>query len=193
MPELRYLLVKATAEQLPLARETAGLVLMTPPYFGARQVPRRECNTTDLTAYTTFLGRALDEAARVAKCGGYILFHTNLRPVRNEGNIPVVRFEVFRRIGRGDDCTIEAAGHREVRVRLAQVEGVRWQGLPVRVYEILIRRYSRRAEIVTHVFSGTGNSALAALRLGRIPVLVDLHHHRIVQRRVRRHVRQLRA
>jgi hypothetical protein len=193
MAGLRYLLVKATAEHLPLAGETTGLVLMTPPYFGTRRVPRRECNTTDLAAYTTLLGRALDEAARIAKPGGYILFHSNLRSERSAGNIPVVRFDVFRRIGRGADCTIEAAGHREVRVHLEQVEGVKWQGLPVRTYEMLLRRYSRPGEIVTHVFSGTGNSALAALTLRRIPVLVDLHHHRIVRRRIHRHVRQLRA
>jgi hypothetical protein len=186
------LLLKANAEGLPVADRTAGLVLVTPPYFGARRVPRRECNTLDLDAYTRFLSRALDEAARIARPGAFILFHTDRLPMRRAGNIPRVRFEVFRR-SRGAGYAMREAGQWEVAVHLARVDGVKWLGLPVHIYEMLLRKYSRPGEIVVHVFSGTGNSALAAFPLGRIPVLVDLHHHRVVRRRIERRLQTLGA
>lgn len=188
----RYLLLKATAEKLPVADGMAGLVLVTPPYFGARRVPRGECNTFDLDTYASFLGRSLDEAARIARPGAYILFHTDRLPMQRIANVPRVRFEVFRK-SRSSGCVMREAGQWEVAVHLARVDGVKWLGLPVRIYEMLLRKYSRPGEIVVHVFSGTGNSALAAFPLGRIPVLVDLHHHRVVRRRLERRLQMLGA
>lgn len=181
----QYLLLKANAATLPVADGVAGLVFVTPPYFGAGRVPRRECNTVDLDAYSGFLGRVLDEAARIARPGAYILFHTDRLPMRRAGNIPRVRFEVFRR-SKSTGCAMREAGRWEVAMHLARVDGVKWLGLPVHAYEMLLRKYSRPGEIMVHVFSGTGNSALAAFALGRIPVLVDLHHHRVVRRRLER-------
>lgn len=189
LPEPSYFLLKASAEHLPLLESVAGLVLMTPPYLGAGRVPQRECCTRDLAAYAKFLGHTLDEAARIAKPGGYILFHTNLLPVRRTGGIPRVRFQVFRRLTRGTGCRIRQVGEWETAVRLARIRGTKWLGLPVHTYERLIRKYSRAGEMVVHVFSGTGNSALAAVASGCFPVLIDLHHHRFVRQRLNRRLR----
>ena len=187
-----YFLLRASAEHLPLLENVAGLVLMTPPYLGAGRVPQRECCTRDPAAYTMFLGHALDGAARIVEPGGYILFHTNLLPVRRGGGIPRVRFQVFRRLTRGTGCRIRQVDQWETAVRLARIRGTKWLGLPVHTYESLIRRYSRPGEMVVHVFSGTGNSALAALASGCFPVLIDLHHHRFVRRRLNRRLRHRR-
>ncbi|MGH9594109.1 MAG: hypothetical protein ACRD5L_13540, partial [Bryobacteraceae bacterium] len=155
---------------------------------GAARISQEDCNTRDAAGYLLFLDRVLAEARRIRKPGGVILIHTGRMPMKWKGRLPRIRFQLV-------GANIAAARNLRARsgplfsTRFARVPGIRWVGLPVWVYHALIRKYSRRGDCVAHIFSGTGNCGLAALAEGRVPILVDLHHHLAVQRRLRRAAR----
>jgi DNA modification methylase len=54
------------------------------------------------------------------------------------------------------------------------------------VYRALLEQYSKPEQIVTHVFSGSGNGGIAAVLLNRKAILIVLHYHREVVKRLRR-------
>ena len=181
-----YFLLKARAEQLPLRDRSVRLVIATPPYFGALGVAQRDCPTRDAGEYENFLGRVLDEAARVVVPGGCVVLHTTRSPVRKRRGVARIVFEVLRRPARGvRHGELRRVARATFSARYVRLAGIDWAALPVWVYQRLVRRYSRRGDFVAHVFSGSGNGALAALALKRTPVLVDLHYHRLVGRRLR--------
>jgi DNA modification methylase len=76
--------------------------------------------------------------------------------------------------------------------RYTWVGNLPWAALPLWLYREIVRRHSRPGDIVVHLFSGSGNGGLAALGLFRRPVLIDLHYHREVKRRLKKSLRRFR-
>jgi len=188
-----YLLLKANADQLPLRANSVSLVIATPPYLGERRTRKNQYCTSDAQEYERWLRRSLAEATRIVKPGGTILLH-NRRPRRRTARGErLVEFDVLQKALRGGGRAPKQLRTETFVTRFADVVEFSWWALPVRLYRTLIGRYSLPGETLAHIFSGSGNSGLAALELSRSPVLVDLHHHRQVQRRLRKKMRSRRA
>jgi hypothetical protein len=102
-------------------------------------------------------------------------------------------FHVLKKSARGSRQIVTWVTAEKFSARFVRVKGINWYGLPVWLYETLINRYSRPGARVVHTFSGTGNSAIAALRLWRSPILIDLNHHRQVQSRLNKLLRRHRG
>ena len=181
-----YLLLKCRAEKVPLRDNSVRLVLATPPYLGALGVSQEECPTKNSRRYDAFLASFLQEAGRILKPGGHILLHTNLPPVKRENGALRILFQILRKSNSGSVRRAARVGTIEFTTSFVWVRGICWAALPVWLYRDLVRRYSEPGEIVAHLFSGSGNGALAALTLSRKPVLVDLHYHRTVRKRLDR-------
>jgi hypothetical protein len=185
-----YLLLKCRAEQIPLRSGSVSLVITTPPYYGTRGRPQKDCCTKDPKLYGAFLARLLGEAARIIRPGGHILVHTGGLHIRSVRGVSRFEFQVLRkrlRLGRQTTRWLKA---ERFSTRVARVKGFNWGAFPVWVYRMLIGRYSVPGARVVHACSGSGNSAIAALALSRLPILLDLHHHRQVQRRLNRLLRR---
>jgi DNA modification methylase len=187
-----YLLLRGSGEQIPLLEESVGLVIATPPYLGASRVSQKECCTRNAEQYDAFLFRILEEAARIIKPEGHILLHTNLPPVKRVKGVPHIEFKVFRRQVRGGNHGLKWVRSEGFATQYVRVTGINWTALPIWLYRSLIRRYSKPGEIIAHIFSGSGNSAIAAMELLRVPILLDLHYHRQVQRRLNKRLRRRR-
>jgi DNA modification methylase len=183
-----FLLLKASADRLPLAQNSASLVIATPPYLGARALRRHEYGARHASEYDQLMAKMFSEAARVLKPGGYILLHTNYPAVFRPRRERAVIFTVHRK-GGGVRQRLRAREPVAFPTRHVYLKGFSWPALPVWVYRSLVEEYSRRGDLIVHVFSGSGNGGVAALQLGRKAALVDLHYHRWVQRRLRRSVR----
>ena len=179
-----YLLLRCRAEQIALRDRSAELVIATPPYHGTRGVPRKDCCPCDPRSFGAFLARCLGEAMRIVKPGGYVLIHTRKTPLNSTRGLHRVVFQVLKKSAVETRQTIDWLKVEKFRVHFVRVKGVNWYGFPVSFYQILVRRYSRPGARVVHIFSGTGNSAIAALNLSRFPILIDLNHHQQVQRRL---------
>ena len=188
-----YLLIRGRAQSIPLLDRAIDLVIATPPYRGARCVSQKDCCTKDGEKYDALLCRFLEEAGRIIKPGAYILLHTRWLALKKRAGIQRIEFHVFRRPTGGAPCTVEWIRSERFATPFARVKGIPWLGFPVWLYRLLIQRYSEPGHIVAHVFSGTGNSAIAALELSRVPILLDLHYHRAVKRRLNKWVRRERA
>jgi hypothetical protein len=134
------------------------------------------------------ISRCLQEATRIVEPGGSILLHTNQPPVARTNGVPLVVFQVFRKVPAGSAWTYERLESETFRSRPAEVKDFIWQAWPIRLYRSLIEKYSRPGDTIAHVFSGSGNGAIAALELSRKPILVDLHYHRRIERRLRKKV-----
>ena len=185
---LPFLLLRATAAQIPLQTSSADLVIATPPYVGERRTRPGQYCTSDGKEFERFVAQWLAEATRVIKPGGHVLLHAR-RPRRRtpEGKKPLL-FAVFRKQAR----QAEKIGREIFTTRYSRVRNLPWVALPVWLYREIIRRHSHPGDVVVHLFSGSGNSGLAALELSRRPVLIDLHYHRAVSRRLKKSVRRLR-
>lgn len=179
-----YLLVRGRAESIPLLNNAIDLVIATPPYRGTGRVRQNECCTRNAEQYDALLCRFLEEAARIVKPGGYILLHTRWLPVKNIGGVQQLEFWVFRRRIRSSRQALEWVRMDRYAAPFVKGEGIDWYGLPVRLYRLLLLRYSEAGDTVAHVFSGSGNSAITALELLRVPILLDLHYHATVKRRL---------
>lgn len=188
-----YLLLKGRAEEIPLMDDSVCLVFVTPPYRGATRISQKDCCTRNSEQYDAFLSCVLGEAARIIKPGGYVLLHTNLPPVKREKGIPQIEFKVLRRQFRRGRQTLKWVRSEKFATHYARVRGINWTALPIWLYRVLIRKYSKSGEPIAHVFSGSGNSAIAALELSRVPILVDLHYHGQVQRRLNKRLRRRRT
>ena len=188
-----YLLIRGRAENIPLLDKSVSLVIGTPPYRGASRVSQKECCTKNPGQYDAFLCHILEEAARIIKPGGYILLHTSWSTARKVVGVLQIEFHVFRRHIRGGRHALEWVRTERFAARFVRVKGIPWRALPVWLYGLLIRRYSDPGDTIAHVFSGSGNSAIAALELSRVPVLVDLHYHKAVKRRLNKWVRREKA
>jgi DNA modification methylase len=177
-----YLLLKATGFQIPLLDGSVGLVIATPPYFGEKRARRGEFCTSDRGEYRRLMTQFLGEATRIVKPYGHILLYAS-------GHEAGKVFEVFQKRIRGGRWTWVRVRSHSFTAHYVDVKGFSWEALPVRLYRELIHRYSAPGEAIAHVFSGSGNSGIAAVELRRKPVLVDLHHHRQVRRRLKKRMR----
>jgi hypothetical protein len=188
-----YLVIRARAENLPLLDKSVSLVIGTPPYLGASRVSQKECCTKNPGQYDALLCHILEEAARIIKPGGYLLLHTSWATARNTVGVLRIEFHVFRRPIRGGRHALEWVRSERFAARFVRVKGIPWLAFPIRLYRLLIQRYSNPGDTITHVFSGSGNSAIAALELSRVPILLDLHYHKAVKRRLNKWVRREKA
>jgi hypothetical protein len=179
-----YLLVKASADQIPLAKNSVSLVIATPPIFGARHRPKADYCTSDPEEYDLFIRRFLKEATRIVQPRRHILLlETRTQPRGSKGARPIIFHILQKRMSHG------RWAHQRIRsetffTHFLDVKDFPWWAFSLRLYRSLIRRYSKPGEIVTHVFSGSGNGAIAALELGRMAILIDLHYHRQIRRRL---------
>jgi DNA modification methylase len=180
-----FLLLKASADQLPLANNSASLVIATPPYLGARALRRHEYGARHASEYDQLMAKMFSEATRIVRPGGHILLHTNYPAVFRPKRKSTVLFTHHRK-GGGGRRRLRALEPVAFPTRHVYLKGFSWPALPVWVYRSLVEKYSRRGDLIVHVFSGSGNGGVAALELGRKAALVDLHYHRQVQRRLRR-------
>jgi hypothetical protein len=183
-----FLLLKATAAQIPLRTGSVDLVIATPPYVGERRTRRGQYCTSDEKEFERFVAQWLAEATRIIKPGGHVLLHTR-RPRRRipERKKPIA-FTVFRKRGH----EVKEVGRETFTARYTWVGQLPWAALPVWLYREIVRRHSRPGDIVVHLFSGSGNGGLAALELLRRPLLIDLHYHRAVRRRLKKSLRRFR-
>jgi hypothetical protein len=176
-----HLLLKASASHIPLLDGSAHLVIATPPHLGARPMSERELCTSDPKEYARILADFLVEATRVVRPEGHILLFGARREKGSGKSFEVLRMQKID----GKQPVAVRVRTEIIHAPYSSVKNFTWAALPVRLYDALIRRFSSPGETVPHVFSGSGNSAIAALALGGTPILVDLHYHRLVRKRLR--------
>lgn len=186
-----FLVVKANAGQLPIKKNSVDLVFATPPYIGARVLRKGDYCTSNPKEYKSMIGTFLAEAIKMLKPYGHLLI-TSSRPP--SGGYRGGRKIVFRVLQKKADCggwIFKPARLEIFFTHYMLVEPMCWWALPIRVYQSLLQRYSVPDDVVAHVFSGTGNGGIAALEMRRKAVLIDLHYHRDVMRRLNRKYRLL--
>jgi len=176
----RYLLLKATALYLPVRDDSVSLVIATPPDFGSKRFGKADFCTTNPQEYQQLLEKALAECVRIVESHGRILVLR--RGGKNNSNKVI---DVYKKRLRGRRC-VQRIRSESFHVHYVNVQSFHWQALPVSFYRILIHRYSAPGQYVTHVFSGSGNSGIAAMQLARTPILIDLHYQRQTQARLNR-------
>ncbi|MGA9564362.1 MAG: hypothetical protein WBS19_02450 [Candidatus Korobacteraceae bacterium] len=125
------------------------------------------------------------EALRVVKADGYILMSTSRSPAETRPGAVKVIFRVFRKTLRRGKWVAEVVAREGFWTHGLVVKRSCWLAIPIRVYRALLEEYSKRGQIVAHVFSGSGNGGIAAVLLNRKAILVDLHYHREVLKRLR--------
>lgn len=184
-----FLLIKADAGQLPLKSGCVKLVLATPPYIGARRLRKGDYCTSDPIQYRSFINAFLTEADRILKPQGYLLIIPSRCPPITRIGARFLQFNVLRKDPLDPHWTCKIVASETYWTHFVSVESCWWAARPW-LYRSLLQRYSRVGDTVVHVFSGSGNSAIAALSIGRKPVLVDLHYHRNVRTRLRRYIRK---
>lgn len=69
----RYLLLKASADRIPLMDNSVGLVIATPPMLGVRHRPKSDYCTSDGAEYDLLIRNFLMEATRVVQPRRHIL------------------------------------------------------------------------------------------------------------------------
>lgn len=184
-----FLVIKADAGHLPLKSRCVSLVLATPPYIGARRFRKGDYCTSDPIQYRSFINTFLVEANRILKLRGHLLILPPRAPSTTRVGARLVKFNVLRKDPFDHDWTRKIKGCETCWTHFVRFESCWWAARP-RVYRSLMQRYSSVGDTVVHVFSGSGNSGVAALEVGRKPVLIDLHYHRNALRRLRQYVRQ---
>jgi len=187
-----YLLLRADAGQIPLPNDSVSLVIATPPYIGARRLHKRGFCTSDADEHQALITQFLGEATRIVKRHGYVLLISSRKPMEKSKGARYIVFDVLqKRISRG--CWI----HKQIRSEVflthyMDVKNFPWWALPIRLYQAVVGRYSKPGETVAHIFSGSGNGAIAALELARRPVLIDLYYHRQTKRRLNKWIQSMR-
>jgi hypothetical protein len=184
-----FLVIKADAGQLPLKSRSVKLVLATPPYIGATCLRKGDYCTSDPTEYRSLIHRFVAEVDRVLKPYGYLLITPESPPSTTHVGARFVKFNVFRKDPFDPYWALKTVARETYWTHFVRVESCWWAARPS-LYRRLLHQYSRIGDIVVHVFSGSGNSGIAALADGRKPVLIDLHYHRNALRRLRRYFRQ---
>ena len=186
----RFLIVKANATQLPLKSNSVSLVVATPPYIGAQLRRKGEYCTNSGNEYQALIGTFLAEAMRILKPYGHILITTARPPATRHHGYTEVLFRVLNKAAYRNDWRARKVRLERFSVEYVIFERMSWLALPVWVYEKLLERYSAPNDFVAHVFSGSGNGGIAALKIGRKPILVDLHYHRDAVTRITNFIRQ---
>ena len=129
----------------------------------------------------------LDEAVRIARPHAHILLTEGGYQGRGRRGARPIVFHVLQKNSK-DRPAFRRIGSARFHTHFMCVRNFPWCALSFQLYSMLIQRYSKPGDLVAHVFSGSGNGAIAALALGRKPVLIDLHYHRLVAKRLRRAV-----
>jgi DNA modification methylase len=176
--ERPYLILKANATEIPLRDDSVSLVIATPPDLGVRHRRQKDYCTSDPDVYRTLMAKFLKEATRIVKRRGHILVVSDTSRTKKARGARRIVFQVLQKRIAGGHRTHERIKSEAFRTHYIEVRNFPWWALSVRLYRDLICRYSERGEIVAHVFSGSGNSGIAALKLERKPILIDLHYHR---------------
>jgi DNA modification methylase len=177
--ESPYLLVRADATRIPLRENSADLIIATPPHFGERRFSKSELCSSRPQEYKQMFERFLAEAVRVLKPYRYILLYTSSSKERN----PKI-FQVMQKRSRNRRWRPVLVKRESFRAHYAAVRNFYWEALPIRLYHDLIHRYSQPGDKVLHVFAGSGNGGIAALELGRWPVLIDLYYQKQARKRL---------
>jgi len=183
-----YLVLKARADQIPLRDNSASLVIGTPPEFGIKSRPRADYCTSDPKEYRLLIRKFLKEATRIVQPEGHILLTDGFPQTRGSNGARRIVFQVLRKQVCNGHWTDRRIRSIAFFTHFVQVKNFPWWALSIRLYRNLIQDYSRPGEIVVHVFSGSGNGAIAALGLARRPILIDLHYHRQVGSRLRKRI-----
>jgi len=184
-----FLIIKADAGYLPLKAGSVDLLLATPPYIGAKRLRKGDYCTNDRSQYRAFITSFLHEATRILKPGGYLLMTPSRPPLKKHVGARFVKFNVLRKDPFDPDWIWNVIACKMYWTHFVGFESCWWAGRPS-LYRDLLQCYSSAGDTVVHVFSGSGNSGIAALSLGRKPVMIDLHYHRHMLKRLRRYIRQ---
>jgi hypothetical protein len=185
-----YLLIKASANRIPLRDNAVRLVIATPPIFGVKHRPKADYCTSDLKEYDLLISKFLTQAMQIVEPGGYILLvESRIEPRGSRGARRII-FHVLQKRRLHGRWIPQGIRSETFLTHFLDVKGFPWWAFSLRLYRTLIQRYSRPGDIVLHVFSGSGNGAIAALQLGRTPILIDLHYHRQVGRRLRKWIQE---
>lgn len=175
-----FLQLKANALALPLRANSVPLVIATPPHFGVKNLGTNGFCTSDAKTYDRLIAGVLGEARRVLRPGGRVAIYTR------EGGTRIRKvFDVFQKRRRQGKWRLERAGEHTFAAPYVDVDGFWWWAVPLSIYRTLIARYSAKGEAIAHVFSGSGNGAIAAIKMKRTVVMVDLHYHALARRRLR--------
>jgi len=187
-----YLLLKANAGQIPLLDNCVSLVIATPPYVGTKRFRRGEYCTSDVEVYRAQISGFLTEAIRIVEPSRHIVLISSRPPVRKSSGARTVTFHLLQKQISHGGWNCKRVKSIDVRTHYVDVKNFPWWALPIKLYRDLLQRYSRPGETVAHVFSGSGNSCIAALESGRRAVLIDLHYHRLVRRRLNKWIQSQR-
>ncbi len=133
----------------------------------------------------------LDEAARIARPNTHVLLTEGGFQGRGRRGARPIVFHVLQKTSIGRPA-FRRIGSMRFHTHFMRIRNFPWCALSFQLYTALIRRYSKPGDLVAHVFSGSGNGAIAALALGRKPVLIDLHYHRLVAKRLCQAVARIR-
>jgi hypothetical protein len=117
------------------------------------------------------------------RSNGDVLVHTRRSRTRTLTNASLVIFDILQKRIQGHRWIHEQLRPESFATCYADVKNFSWQALPIWLYRQLIQRYSSVGDVVAHIFSGSGNGGIAALQLGRKPVLIDLHYQAQIQTR----------
>jgi hypothetical protein len=186
-----YLLLKANAGQMPLASDSVSLVIATPPCIGAKRHRKGEYSTSNPDEYRVLINHFLTEAVRTVKPQRYILLMSSRPMTGKTKGARLIVFQVLQKRASHGHWTYARIKSEKFLTHYVDVKNFPWWGLPLRLYRALIEGYSHRGETVAHVFCGSGNSAIAALRLARKPVLIDLHYQREIKRRLDKRIQTM--
>jgi hypothetical protein len=183
-----YLLLKASASQLPLSSDSVSLVIATPPFLGVRCRPKADYCTSDPYEYRSLMSIFLAEATRIVKPRRHILLISGRERTGKSKGARRVVFHVIQKLGSRGHWTHRRVKSATFLTHYMKVKNFPWWALSIRLYRNLIRCYSEPGEIVAHVFSGSGNGGIAALESARTPILIDSHYQRQVRRRLEKRV-----
>lgn len=179
-----YVLIKADAVQIPLRNESVSLVIATPPYIGTARLHIRGFCTSDPDVHWELITLFLNEATRIVKPHGHIVLISSRKPLEKSRGARHIVFHVLQKhVSLG--CSILKQIRSEVFLtHYTDVKAFPWWALPIQLYMALLVRYSKTGEVIAHIFSGSGNSGIAALRMKRRPILIDLYYHRQTKKRL---------
>jgi hypothetical protein len=187
-----FLLLKASARQMPLPDDSVSLVIATPPCFGVRRLRRVDYCTNHADEYARLITEFLEEATRIVKPRRHILLTSRKWRAGKSQRARRVLFHVLQKRTSRSQRTLEPIKSEIFLTHFVKVRDFPWWALPLRLYRDLICRYTEPGEIVAHVFSGSGNGGIAALQLARKPILIDLYYHRQTRRRLTERVPSIR-
>ena len=178
-----YLVIKADAGELPLQSRSADMMIATPPFIGAIRFRKGDYCTDDAQQYERWIGGFLAEAMRVMKPGAYLLMSGSREPRLTGVGKRRVEFGVFSKQQQNGRWLLKRIRTQAFWTHFMHVRSC-WYACRPSLYRELIVKYSRPGDVVVHVFSGSGNSGVAAIAENRRPVLIDRHYQRDALRRL---------